>query len=106
MFSGNVFRAGVLAAGVWMVAFAAGCSDSAIGKAVAPAESDGSADARAPDAGPADGAAPETDGGARASATGGIVIDLVHAAPDLPAVGLCLAAVVSGFLYDSYSMPL
>jgi len=95
-------RLGLVSASVALMTYAVGCSDDS--GSSSPASDAGAADA-APrvdasnsDAAPSADAASSVDASADAGAapTGDILIDIVHAAPDVPAVGLCLAAVAAG----------
>lgn len=99
MTRGNVLRLGLVSAvGALMVA-TVGCSDGSSSPASSADASiaDGAvvSDAGLPsDASTDGGATPAAD--AASPAATDILIDIVHAAPDVPAVGLCLAAVVAG----------
>jgi hypothetical protein len=87
-------RSGLASASVVVTMHAIGCSDNAsptvVDAGVVSPDAATLADAAS---GAADSSMPVDAG---AAGTGDILIDIVHAAPDVPAVGLCLAAVVSG----------
>ena len=93
----KILRLGLVSASVALMTYAVGCSDDS--GSAAPAADGGVRDAAVVvdasnvDAAAVEDAGPATDAGA--ASPGDIVVDIVHAAPDVPAVGLCLAAVVA-----------
>jgi hypothetical protein len=94
----KLLRLGLVSASVALMTYAVGCSDDSSTSASATdagaADAAPVVDASSGDAAATADAAPIVD--AASASPGDILIDIVHAAPDVPAVGLCLAAVVAG----------
>jgi hypothetical protein len=93
----KILRLGLVSASVALMTYAVGCSDDSGSAApvadAGPSDAASVVDASNVDAASVGDAGAATDAGA--APAGDIVVDIVHAAPDVPAVGLCLAAVVA-----------